>query len=427
MGLPLARACRWARAGSAARARPPRASPEPPAGRAWRHGTDEHVPAQRLRREPAHVRERRREEQRRVGAGERARDAPDVGVTQPERHQEGQDGEPAEPRGEATARGARRSLEPVERHEAKPRGAPAADELGDRLGRLLPASRRRGVALAGRLAGAVVEQQDLAAAHPGAGAIRDRRGARPLRVPDAARPRDEHEAASPQGPAEQRRLEAVRRAEERRRLDPRRADRGGAAVELRREGGRPREVELHVAVAVLCDEVPTPGRLAHELGGRLGGAAEHEEGGLHAGAVEGVEHRARVRPRPIVEGEGDLGAIAAPGAQARPAGIERRPQRVGGGRGEREGDRREPEPRKWAAAHGEERGAAEEGGERGDGDREEGLLAERHRVPGESYTTARAITRGAAQAAPTARYSSSTWRATRGHAYRVAVSLPRAP
>ena len=120
------------------------------------------------------------------------------------------------------------------------------------------------------------------------------------------------------------------------------------------------------------------GRSRARAPGGLRRSAEHEERGLHAGAVEGVEHRRRVRTGPVVEGEGDLRAVAAPAPQARSPGVERRPQRVGGERGEREGDRGDRRARERVAASCQEGGAAEERGECREGEREEGQLAGRH-------------------------------------------------
>jgi hypothetical protein len=292
---------------------------------------DDGEPAPGLHDEREQVRPRRGGEDGRVGLGE---GPPQLVRIEPARGEHGQHAERGEPGparhpGEVDP-GPLGRLERVHRHELEAGRAPAPGDLGDGRRRLIAAR------VEARSSTAVVEEQDLAAARLSARPLRDDLRARALGVPDPPRPADEPEAAAAQRAADERPLEAVRRAEERRGLYPCAAEGVPTTVQLVGDGPWAGEVQLAVRVPVQRDEVAAPDHLAHERRPLAGSRAQHEEGGLHPGQVEGVEDRRRVRPRPVVEGERHLAAIAAPLPQGGAGEIEAHPeglQRPGSGEG----------------------------------------------------------------------------------------------
>ena len=272
----------------------------------------------------------------RLGEGAPQRDRIELARGEHRQHAERQQHGPARHPGELDAAGTLLRLERVHRHELEAGCAPAPGDLGDgRRGLVARAESsagtfrsRRGGAGSRRRAGRAQARSAMASA-PGRSVSQT-----PRVQPTSVRPRRRRARA------DERPLEPVRRAEERRWLHSCRAD--GVAPRSSSSAMRPRAGRGGACGAAWpCSATRWPRRAISRtsVGAVARGRAEHEEGGLRAGAVERVEHRRRVRPGAVVEGERHLprgrGARAAGSRPARSKRTQKRVQRRARRRGPR--------------------------------------------------------------------------------------------
>jgi hypothetical protein len=155
---------------------------------------------------------------------------------------------------------------------------------------------------------AVVEEEDVAGGEAVEEAAGDRGRVALHGVEAAAGPGDVAQAGRVEHPVEEGVAQAGGGAEEARRLAG-----GGGDQLLHGEDLPPQEArgvageEGRVGLGVVLDAMAAAGDLGDQAGVGAGAAADHEEGGLHAGGVQQVEHaRGDLGVRAVVEGEGDL-------------------------------------------------------------------------------------------------------------------------